>query len=89
MYKRYKERLSAAMRDYHCVFCTDRDNSTIIEPSEKICRFCGKKEPEVTFNKIAHAIPEMLGNKQYISLSECDTCNKKFSKYEDNLEGYL
>lgn len=89
MYKNYNERISAAIRDYHCVFCTDRDNSKIIEPLEKICRFCGLKEPDVTFNQVAHAIPEMLGNKKYISKSECDTCNKKISKYENNLEGYL
>lgn len=50
----------------------------------KKCRFCGKTEPEVTFKTIAHAIPEFLGNKKYISNEECDTCNKFFSEQLEN-----
>lgn len=42
------------------------------------CRFCGKSEPEVTFGKVAHAIPESLGNKSIFSHYECDACNESF-----------
>ena len=46
----------------------------------KVCRFCGKKESEVTFNKIAHATPECTGNRYLASYYECDECNKKFGR---------
>jgi len=52
----------------------------------KVCRFCALDETETTFDTIAHAIPECLGNKTIICLDECDTCNKKFA---ENLENHL
>jgi hypothetical protein len=56
----------------------DKDN--------RVCRFCGKAKPEVTFKKIAHAIPEGLGNKSLESYYECDPCNEMFgSGIEDDL----
>ncbi|WP_339389246.1 HNH endonuclease [Planctobacterium marinum] len=54
----------------------DRDNRS--------CRFCGKTTPEVTFKKVAHAIPELLGNKSIESAYECDTCNKGFGQGIEN-----
>jgi hypothetical protein len=48
------------------------------DAKNKRCRFCGKAEPEVTFRKEAHAIPESLGNKSLFTNYECDTCNKTF-----------
>lgn len=50
----------------------------------RICRFCGKQSPEVTFRKIAHAIPELLGNKSIESAYECDTCNQRFGSGIEN-----
>lgn len=52
----------------------------------KICRFCGLDKTKTTFNTIAHAIPECLGNKTIICLDECDICNKEFS---ENIEVHL
>lgn len=52
----------------------------------KVCRFCGRNEQETTFDTIAHAIPECLGNKQIICLDECDNCNKDFA---NNIEDHL
>jgi hypothetical protein len=49
------------------------------------CRFCGGKPPQRTFAKRAHAVSELLGNKIMTSLYECDTCNERFSKFEDDL----
>jgi hypothetical protein len=49
------------------------------------CRFCGGEPPERTFNKRAHAVSELLGNKTMKSLYECDTCNERFSKFENEL----
>lgn len=50
------------------------------------CRFCGKGTPEVSFDNEAHAIPELLGNRQLVVTDECDTCNERFAKQiEDHL----
>jgi hypothetical protein len=48
------------------------------------CRFCGRNGPEVTFKKIAHAIPESLGNKSLRSHYECDECNHRFGTTIEN-----
>ena len=54
--------------------------------SERKCRFCGETNPEVSFRKKAHAIPEFLGNKSIILINECDICNEFFAReYEDHL----
>ncbi|MDH0894429.1 MULTISPECIES: HNH endonuclease [unclassified Pseudomonas] len=52
--------------------------------NKRICRFCGKQSPEVTFKKVAHAIPELLGNKSIESAYECDVCNKEFGDGIEN-----
>lgn len=54
------------------------------------CRYCGKSAPDVTFKKIAHAMPELLGNKFLFSNDECDICNSYFDKHlENNLANFL
>lgn len=54
--------------------------------SPRLCRFCGKGIPEVSFKNTAHAVPEFLGNRDIISLNECDSCNSFFAlNYEDHL----
>ena len=66
------------------------DKSKILKDSNKKCRFCGKKESEVTFKKKAHAISEMLGNRTLLSDNECDECNAFFGdKLENDLGKYL
>jgi hypothetical protein len=55
-----------------------------------VCRFCGKLYPEVKFKNKAHAISELLGNKEFVLKNECDECNKFFGrKLEDDLGKYL
>ena len=47
------------------------------------CRFCGKSEPEISFdNDTAHAISESLGNTNFICIDECKSCNHFFSNIE-------
>lgn len=46
---------------------------------DRVCRFCGRKYPNVTFKHKAHAISESIGNKQFINREECDECNDKLS----------
>lgn len=64
-----------------------------ISPGKKIilgdmtnrkCRFCGEQSPEVSFRKVAHAIPESLGNKSLESAYECDSCNEGFGEGIEN-----
>ena len=54
------------------------------EKSKRVCRFCGRRMPDVTFNNVAHAIQEGLGNKLLICNEECDSCNNDLSMTEDN-----
>ena len=54
------------------------------DPVHRRCRFCGGTEPKVTFGKVAHAIPEMLGNKSLESAYECDSCNEAFGQGIEN-----
>ncbi|MBS1773955.1 MAG: hypothetical protein JST82_13945 [Bacteroidetes bacterium] len=56
---------------------------------DRQCRFCGKKYPETRFAREAHLIPEFMGNKYLTSDSECDACNQKFSRYENDFKYYL
>lgn len=50
------------------------------------CRFCLRGRPDVTFQSVAHAVPEFLGNKAILSMNECDECNKFLAtNYEDHL----
>ncbi len=53
------------------------------ETSRRVCRFCGKSVPEVTFEKDAHAIQDALGNKLLFCHEECDTCNHDLAVVED------
>lgn len=52
--------------------------------TNRLCRFCGRRPPEVTFGKEAHAVPEALGNRGLTSAYECDTCNSDFGRSIEN-----
>ncbi len=55
----------------------------------KHCRFCGRSAPAVNFRSVAHALPELIGNKAIISFYECDTCNGLFARNVENDLGKL
>lgn len=56
----------------------------------RVCRFCKKDDTETTFNSVAHAIPEFIGNKKLIANNECDECNQKFSRLlESHMGNYM
>lgn len=50
------------------------------DSNSKKCRFCDRGEPEATFETLAHAIPESIGNKSLFSYYECDDCNARFGR---------
>lgn len=48
------------------------------QKSNRVCRYCNKTTPDVTFNNKSHTISQALGNICYITNDECDSCNTKF-----------
>lgn len=60
------------------------DRTELGDKTSRICRFCGETNPKVTFRKVAHAIPESLGNKGLTSYYECDACNELFGNGIEN-----
>lgn len=59
--------------------------------SERTCRFCGKKYPDVRFkDDNAHAIPDGLGNKLLFCHDECTSCNNRLNNaFEKDFVVYL
>ena len=92
----FQEMLDALGEAYYieplCVYHMREEDSKVtlgelLKP--RVCRFCGKKEPDVSFKKVAHAIPQFTGNNRLFSLYECDNCNEMFSKYESQFAGMM
>jgi len=71
------------------IFGKDRCYIGERDKEKRICRFCGKSYPQVTFKKVAHAFSENLGNKKVINCEECDSCNMSFSKMEQSFSNLL
>lgn len=59
------------------------------DPSQRTCRYCGRREPEVTFESLAHLLPDFMGNRHLATHFECDSCNNWFSKYETTFANYF
>jgi hypothetical protein len=72
------------------VICPGASMVRSLKPiKDRVCRFCGLGADNTKFNKRAHAISELLGNKYLLSDSECDTCNEFFSSLENDLANFL
>ncbi|MFB9865071.1 HNH endonuclease [Rufibacter immobilis] len=69
--------------------CPDNKMKGLTPKRERVCRFCGRNNTQTKFNKIAHTIPQLLGNKYLVSDDECDICNSLFSSYENDLTNFL
>ncbi len=63
-------------------FAISPDTSTVRigtkQKSNRVCRYCNKTTPDVTFKNKSHTISQALGNICYITNDECDSCNTKF-----------
>ena len=58
--------------------------------AKRTCRFCDRSEPDVTFKKVAHAIPHFIGNRILKSMYECDDCNGRvFSPMESQFSQFM
>lgn len=85
--KKQKEDLFGELKDSYEISVFDENiKHKIGEPdkSKRVCRYCNKRSPEVSFKKIAHSISEALGNKKIITNDECDICNENFGKGIEN-----
>jgi len=56
---------------------------------QRACRFCIQEFPTVTFQSIAHVIPEWMGNRYIVHDCECDNCNKLFGTYDDSFSKFM
>lgn len=50
----------------------------------KKCIWCSKDESSVTFDKLAHTIPQSLGGKN-VCVNVCDNCNSYFGNYQNKI----
>lgn len=67
---------------------SDVDEDT--QPEPVFCMFCGKQKSDNLFTKIAHAVPESVGNKTLTSNYECNKCNEEFGNtIEDSFGKYM
>ena len=77
------ERISSYLYNHYEVRIFDgneRINIGEYNKSNRVCRFCGRSMPNVTFKQKSHAISESLGNKGLICREECDDCNQRFNQ---------
>jgi len=85
----FEERIKFYEEHYDIAYSNILTEKTLLG-SEGACRYCSKSIPEVTFNKKAHALPELIGNKLLFSKDECDSCNEWFSSNgESDLANFL
>lgn len=86
---KFQDRIDFYEENYEIAYYNILTEKTFLG-SEGACRYCGKSIPEVTFDKLAHAIPELIGNKLLFSKDECDSCNEWFSRNgESDLANFL
>lgn len=50
------------------------------DKSKRVCRFCHRSVPSISFSHKSHAISEALGYKSLVCNEECDECNERFSR---------
>ena len=58
----------------------------MIKKKKKTCIWCGKREPEVEFNTIAHILPHALGGQEIVD-DVCDDCNHYFGTAPKGRQG--
>jgi len=90
----YEKMVVQIERNYTCIAEYKFDNKKDVflgnKERPRRCRFCGKMEPDVHFQKVAHTIPHFIGNRTLKSLYECDNCNEKvFSPMESHFSRFM
>lgn len=87
----HKEQFQKIIDNYEveCLYLHPSKKDKLKNKKSRTCRYCNQSFPLVTFNKVAHSVPELMGNQNLVSDFECDSCNLFFSKYEDALAKFL
>lgn len=83
----YIKRIQTKLNEIYGITTFDENTHVAIGEQLKenrVCRYCGKAMPEVSFKKVAHTISEALGNKKIITNDECDACNQLFGDSIEN-----
>lgn len=94
-YKTYiseRQNMDIFLSKYEILVCYEPPINRItkrIPKTERICRFCQKKSPDVSFKNEPHIVPELLGKNFGVSDFECDNCNQHFSRYETDFADFL
>jgi hypothetical protein len=91
-FPQYRKALAAFLATYtiDSVAMSPAQKMSGLKPKkERTCRFCGLNGTETSFSKDAHLLSTLLGNRYLLSDSECNACNEKFSRYEDDLAKFL
>jgi hypothetical protein len=66
-------------------FAYDEQRQLLIgERDSRRCTLCGHVPPLARFGSAAHVIPEALGNKTLKTRDECDACNSRYGRSQDN-----
>src|SRR6266487_3129954 len=47
---------------------------SLLEKSKRICRFCYGDASTVSFKKVPHVMPKLMGNDNLVHDCECDSC---------------
>lgn len=86
LWDKVAEDMSALLNDYFIWTMGYEEVCVGEESGNRVCRFCGRTMSDgATFSKKAHSISEALGNKTLLCSEECDSCNERLAKIEDNL----
>lgn len=84
IHKALVERLDWFKRHYdivsHHAFGPNSERVYLGDKTKRVCRYCGLATPQVKFKKLAHAIPDQVGNDWLFDHEECDDCNEHFAK---------
>lgn len=54
------------------------------DKTKRVCHYCGLAVPQFKFKKLAHAIPNQVGNDWNFDHEECDNCNEHFAKWVED-----
>lgn len=89
-YEQHAKKFLSAYELIDAFFPHENNRARLMPKSQRTCRFCGRSQPETHFRKEAHLVPELLGNKLWLSDFECDVCNHFFGlTYENHLSVYM
>ncbi len=72
--------------DYYQLYTTTTQHADkyLNDSNGKQCRFCGKDYKETSFQNVPHIIPELFGRNNITSNFECDVCNQRFQRFDND-----